>query len=210
MTDHPSIKLPADKREALYRIASAEFAEHGFTQASLNRIIAAVGMSKSSFYHFFANKTDLFGQTLDNAMAPFIAARDDFDLGVLTPETYWPALRAMMSAIGKMANRSPELLMVGRMFYRSFENPAERELTRDIMDATRAWMQSVMRRGQELGLVRTDLPPDFMIDALMALGTGIDRWFLQHWEQHSEVERLHLNEQAFDLFRRLLEPASKG
>lgn len=206
MTDHPSNKLPADRRANLYRIASAEFAEHGFAQASLNRIIAEVGMSKSSFYHYFENKTDLFLRTLDQAMAPFIATLDDIDLGLLDDQTFWPAIREMASAMALMANRSPELLLVGRMFYRSFENPAERELTRDIMETTQGWMQNLIQRGQELGLVRTDLPPDFMIDALMALATGIDRWFLQHWEDHSEAERLHLNEQAFDLLRRLLVP----
>ncbi|MBZ0128831.1 MAG: TetR/AcrR family transcriptional regulator [Rhodobacteraceae bacterium] len=206
MTEHPSSKLPPDKRAILYRTASAEFAEHGFAQASLNRIIAAVGMSKSSFYHFFENKTDLFLQTLDSAMDPFLAARDSFDLGRLDDQTFWPAIRELASTMALMANRTPELLMVGRMFYRSFENPAERELTRDIMEATRDWMQSLIARGQELGLVRRDLPPDFMIDALMALGTGIDRWFLQNWEKLSETERLHLNDQAFDLLRRLLVP----
>ncbi|MCB1367412.1 MAG: TetR/AcrR family transcriptional regulator [Rhodobacteraceae bacterium] len=206
MTEHPSTRMPPEKRAALYRTASAEFAEHGFTRASLNRIIAAVGMSKSSFYHYFENKTDLFRQTLDSALAPFIAARDSFDLDQLDSQTFWPEIREMTSAMALMANRSPELLMVGRMFYRSFENPGERELTRDIMDMARDWMQGLIARGQELGLVRRDLPPDFMIDALMALGTGIDRWFLQNWEKLSETERLHLNDQAFDLLRRLMVP----
>ncbi len=206
MTEHPSHKLSKDKRARLFQIASAEFAALGFSRASLNRIIGEMGMSKSSFYHYFENKTDLFKQTLDQAMDPFLTARAQFDLDLLTKETFWPGVEMMTREMAHMANRSPELVTVGRMFYRSRENPEEAALTEDVMALSIDWLAGLIRRGQELELLRDDLPESFVIETLMALGMSMDRWVLSHWDELSDEERMKLNAQAFDLFVRMLEP----
>ncbi len=205
VNEHPSDKLSEEKRAQLFTIASGEFAAKGFAQASLNRIISEIGMSKSSFYHYFENKTDLYRQTLNQAMAPFLEARGSFDLGLLTAKNYWPTSQIMMQEMAKMTNSSPEVVMVGRMFYRSLENPEERELTRDIMAESTDWLTSLLRRGQDLGTLRDDLPSGLMIDMLMALGMSIDRWLLIHWDELSDEDRLKLNSKSFELFKRMLE-----
>jgi len=206
VAEHPSEKLAIEKRARLFSVASAEFAQHGFAQASLNRIISEIGMSKSSFYHYFDSKTDLFTQTLNQSMAPFIAARDSFDIDLITAETFWPTVQMMTREMAHMANRSPEMVMVGKMFYRSRENPEEQALTTELMTLTTEWMAALIRRGQVLGLLRTDLPESFVIDMLMSLGMATDRWLLAHWEDFTDEERLALNEKAFDLFVRVLDP----
>lgn len=207
MAEHPSLKLPAEKRKHLFKVASAEFAAHGFTQASLNGIITAVGMSKSSFYHYFKNKTDLFQQTLDQIMEPFLKARDAFDPEQLTEETFWPIVRTVTREMAHMANRSPEMVIVGRMFYQSVENPEEKELTERVLSLTTDWLARLLRRGQTLGLIRRDLPESFLMDNVMSLGMSMDRWFLAHWDEFTDAERMALNEKAFDLMMRVLEPS---
>ena len=129
VTKHPSQKLSAEKRADLFAVSSAEFAAHGFAKSSLNRIISQIGMSKSSFYHYFSNKADLFQQTLENAIEPFLAARDGFDLNTLTADTFWSVMESQTREMAVAANQSPELVMIGRMFYRSFDNPEEQALT---------------------------------------------------------------------------------
>lgn len=198
--------MPADRRARLFAVATEEFATFGFSQASLNRIIGKVGMSKSSFYHYFGNKTDLFKQTLDQALAPLTTAREAFDLEFLSAETFWPIMRQMMREMTEMLNQSPEMVMVGRMFYRSYDNPDEQEMTRDVMNQASDWLGDLMARGQDLGRLRKDLPQEFLIEMLMALGMAMDRWILGHWEDLSDGERLELNDQGFDLFLRMLEP----
>ncbi len=206
MENHPSRKLPQDRRKRIFRVAAQEFATHGFKGASLNRIIASVGMSKSSFYHYFRNKRDLFAQILDDALGPFVAAQASFDFAQLTQENFWPMIERIAAEMSDMANQSPQLVLVGRMFYRCHENPLERELTSGVMDLSVKWLTGLIRRGQELGLLRCDLPESFLIDLLMTTGMSIDRWFLEHWDELSPDERAELNAKAFDLFRRLLEP----
>ena len=49
-----------EHRDDLLRAAIAEFSERGYENASINRILAASGMSKGQLYHHFAGKEGLF------------------------------------------------------------------------------------------------------------------------------------------------------
>jgi len=52
--------LPEEKRQQIEATALDEFIEYGFEKASINRIVAAAGIAKGSFYQYFENKADLF------------------------------------------------------------------------------------------------------------------------------------------------------
>lgn len=205
---HPSQKLPQDKLAKLYRVAGSEFAQHGFSGASLNRVIAGIGMSKSSFYHYFENKTDLFRQTLETAMKPMIDAHNAIDLGSLTSDTFWPVLGRMTEDMTSLVNGSPEMVTIGRMFYRCQETPDERDLTAGVVEEFTGFVSALIMRGQELGQIRIDLPGSLLIDLIMSLGMAADRWMLTRWHELSDAERIDLNTRTLDLFRRILAPAS--
>ena len=49
-----------NQQQAILRAAFDEFATHGFSTASLNRIIDAAGISKGSMYYYFDSKEALF------------------------------------------------------------------------------------------------------------------------------------------------------
>jgi AcrR family transcriptional regulator len=57
--------LPEEKRQTIIDVAVEEFAENGFEAASINRIVANSGISKGSFYQYFADKLDLFMHLVD-------------------------------------------------------------------------------------------------------------------------------------------------
>ena len=206
MADHPSLKLPADKRALLFGAASDEFATNGFGQASLNRIITRVAMSKSSFYHYFANKADLFHQTLDYALKPVLDLHHAIDLDELTAKTLWPELMQMVERMTHLANASPEMLVAGRMFYRCFEAPQDRELTEEILGEFTAWITQLIARGQELEVFRTDIPSTLLLDLVMAVGMSLDRWMISNWEQLEAPERLALGQTGFELIMKILSP----
>ncbi|MDX8523760.1 TetR/AcrR family transcriptional regulator [Mesorhizobium sp. MSK_1335] len=53
------IRHPELRREQLLDHAQALFLTHGYDRASLNDVIAAAGVSKGAFYHYFASKEAL-------------------------------------------------------------------------------------------------------------------------------------------------------
>lgn len=206
MVEHPSMRLSHDKRRLLFQVSSAEFAANGFKQASLNRIISELRMSKSSFYHYFENKTDLFLRTMEHAMAPLLATHQTIDLEALTAETLWPTIMQFASEMVQIVNQSPDMVTAGRMFYRCMENPKERDMTQNIVGEFTDWVERLIKRGQALGLFRKDLPESLLIDMIMAMGKSMDLWVLNHWEEFSDEEREAIAAGGFDLFMRLLEP----
>ncbi len=54
------LNLPEEKRARIVDVALTEFAEKGYTGASITGIVAAAGIAKGSFYQYFEDKDDLY------------------------------------------------------------------------------------------------------------------------------------------------------
>src|SRR5690349_3835172 len=60
MNTNPARRMAPKRHALLMNEALREFAVAGYEQASLNRILRLCGISKSSFYHYYADKQALF------------------------------------------------------------------------------------------------------------------------------------------------------
>lgn len=58
------LKLPADKRKLIERVAINEFADNSLQSASVNTIVHKAGIAKGSFYQYFENLEDLYNHVL--------------------------------------------------------------------------------------------------------------------------------------------------
>jgi len=66
------IKHPDIRRAELLDRATALFVQHGYDNVSLNDLIAAIGVSKGAFYHWFPSKDELITALAERS------ARDQF------------------------------------------------------------------------------------------------------------------------------------
>lgn len=203
---HPSHKLPHAKRRMLFQISSAEFATKGFNQASLNRIISQAGMSKSSFYHYFSNKNDLFFQTLNHALTPALERFEYLDINRLSADDFLPKIMQTVTDLTEMASETPEMVTSMRMFYRCYDDPESRAIAAEVLGDFMAWIAQAIAHGQALGVVRRDLPQTMLIDVLMAVGMSIDRWMVSHWDTLAPAKRVEVGQAAFGIFIRLFAP----
>lgn len=60
--------LPPDKQERVLTAALEEFADKGYHQASLNKVVAQAGIAKGSIYQYFPNKEGLFAFLFQQAL----------------------------------------------------------------------------------------------------------------------------------------------
>lgn len=60
--------LPEDKRQKILQASLTEFAEHGYLNASTNRIVQTAGISKGLLFHYFGSKKKLFLYVLDHTI----------------------------------------------------------------------------------------------------------------------------------------------
>ncbi len=208
MDDHPSSRLPADKRQKLFLVSGQEFAANGFSQASLNRIIAQIGMSKSSFYHYFSNKSDLFRQTFLFAVTPILELDHALEIRAATAAEIWAAIESLAAQLLPIVQASPMPILAGRMFYRSREDQGGgKALCEELLASFTAWISRQLAHGQKVGAFRTDLPESLLIALIVSLGMSMDQWMVEHWDELEDAEKIRLTAAGFDLLKRLLTPA---
>jgi AcrR family transcriptional regulator len=196
--------LDPERQRVLFEAAAEEFTAKGFDAASLNRILERTGMSKSSLYYYFDDKADLFVTLVERSMAILFKHLGHFDPEELTAETYWSDFERRYGKGIAFISGNGWLVQFGAMFYGLRGDPKRGAATGRLFQAARHWVGIIIRKGQALGVVRTDLPESLLIDSAMGLLESLDRWVVAHWEDLTPAEREALPAAHIGLFRDLL------
>lgn len=206
---HPRFhRLSRDKQRRLLEAAAGEFAAHGYEAASLNRLIETAGISKGAFYYYFDDKADLFTTVTEMAWEAFLP-QDPVALDELDAGCFWDRLRQAFLETMANARRHPWLPGMAKLLYHPPRGAGVDDVVSAQFEQARDWLGSLLRRGQELGVVRADLPGDLMRAMVGGAVDGGDRWVVEHWE---ELEPAGLDEmlpRIFHLLRRMVEPPGR-
>ncbi|MFZ5446385.1 MAG: TetR/AcrR family transcriptional regulator [Myxococcota bacterium] len=157
-------RMDEEKKERLLRAAIREFGAHGFELASMNRILDEAGLSKSSFYYFFHDKTDLAAAAL---LASARASETLLDLREpRTAREFWGELRRVSLAnVASLQTRRDEYECVTRLSGLLSKDPAFAAKVMPHFEPNRRKMMEFLQRGVTLGAMRSDVP----LPLLMAL-----------------------------------------
>ena len=63
---------------------------------------------------------------------------------------------------------------------------------------------NILKRGQELGVIRTDLPEELLFAWQQALDAASDHWLLAHWSELDRETIARISDQTVDGMRRAL------
>jgi AcrR family transcriptional regulator len=198
-------KLPAEKREQIMQTAGKEFALYGYEDASLNRILETVGMSKGAAYYYFDDKTDLFAAVLSHYVK-HITEIGEINADELTSETFWPTLIARYSAPGARISESPWMMGLFRALYNLSASVRERDAMKAYVDQIWSWFTVLIKRGQELGVVRTDLPDDLLFALVTGLDGASDQWLMDHWDELAPEQAESLLRRVAEMIRLIMSP----
>jgi AcrR family transcriptional regulator len=173
-------KLPPAQQQAILRAALNEFAAHGFHDASLNRVIEAAGISKSSmYYYYFDGKEDLFAHVARVEFERLFAAVGPVALpSEPGPDAFWSAVERyyLDAATGLAAH--PQLAALVRGWLAASDNPALARAQHELEQAIMPWIERVLAVGQARGAVRTDLPSGLLIAVALGMGRAMDTWLM--------------------------------
>ena len=190
--------------------AAKEFSAYGFEQASLNRILEAAGVSKGAAYYYFDDKADVF-MTVVQYYSQEVRFNIDVDVEQLTAETFWPTLAQIyqhqlvyafehpggMGVLTAISKVSPETLAA----YEALAAFAE-EIT--------SWLTLFLKKGQAVGVVRSDLPDDLMVKLFLAIDGAHDAWLLAHQDElTAEKIEQDIMPRLLDLLHRVLDPRAE-
>ena len=191
-------RLAPDRRRTLVRLAAQEFATAGFAGASLNRIIAAMGMSKSSFYHLLSAKQELFELTAADLAAEVGAELQVPEPAAFAGPQFWPMTRDLVAQLTEALVGNEDALLLGRMVYAG-SAPAVGAIGQ-IED----WVGQVLAAGRGAGQVRTELPADLQRELVAAVLRTLDEWAVQQEEAMDSGSAEQFTGTVFDLLRRML------
>ncbi|MEJ1922707.1 TetR/AcrR family transcriptional regulator [Microbacterium sp. KHB019] len=168
-----------DRHRALAEATVAEFSRAGYEGASLNRIIRAAGMSKSSFYHFVGSKDELFDTVVRMLIADVAAIWTPpapAEFAEFGARAFWRHVDELLEQLGALS-ATPALQHLGRIFY--LPGGAEASGARaELLASVRAWVKDVLKTGRSSGAVRDELPLDLQADIVFAVLRAIDEWAL--------------------------------
>jgi len=203
-------KMPGEKRERVLTVAAQEFAAHGFELASLNHILEEARIGKSSAYYYFEDKADLFCTVVRYALERLQLAPASEALTSLTTETFWSAIAEMHYHPLLHAQQYPWLFGTVRAAERltpeSLQHESLAQLARYLADHMMTGMSTMIKRGQELGLIRTDLPQELLVAWFRAIDGASDDWLLAHLAQLDQEAITHISRQTIATVRQALVP----
>ena len=81
------------------------------------------------------------------------------------------------------------------------------KLLENAFDRAWRWLKQLFGRGQELGVVRTDLPADLLFGLIVNIDEAFDNWIVAHWDELTMEERHDLLSRMVEGLQRFLDPA---
>ncbi|MEW1975765.1 TetR/AcrR family transcriptional regulator [Microbacterium profundi] len=170
-------RLSPERRAALADATVAEFERSGYEGASLNRIIRAAGMSKSSFYHFVGSKDELFDAVVRMLIADVRAQWTPPAPSEFGARAFWRRVDALLEEIARLS-ATPAMQHLGRIFYLPSDVDARGGARAELLYAVRGWVRAVLDVGRDAGQVHDDLPLELQADVTFAVLRAIDEWVL--------------------------------
>ncbi len=198
--------LSAEQQALLLDPAEAEFAEHGFERASLNRILSTSGMSKGQAYYYISDKADLYRVVVERGLERIGKA---IDSGFSIPKTaneFWQQMAGIFHQITEVLQKDKTLAAVACGIY---EGPGARVALTEPLEMIRRQSDKLIAIGQSVGAIRTDLPQTFLFEVLFATVRAVDQWFAEHWSTLGNDAAYHLNDLALEMIKAMALPAEK-
>ena len=184
-------KLPPSQQQAILLVAFDEFATHGFSGASLNRIIDAAGISKGSMYYYFDSKEELYAHVARGELGRLFESAGPFPVPAAgDPDEFWSILEDYYRRIMSAFATSPKLAALARDWLLASASPKLQEAQKEMEGALIPWFEQALVAGQRVRAVRKDVPDRLLIAVVFAMGQAMDTYLLTQELETANVRKL--------------------
>lgn len=187
--------LPEEKRERVLQEATREFADHGYEQASINRMVKRLGIAKGSLFKYFGNKKGLFeylfGQAIAEFKRPLKAIRDD------SSNDFFKRLENSFLASATFIDSYPHLYNIYLKMLFNEHFPMRDHFLGEIRSAHAKFLRQLVQDGIENGQLKAELNID---ETVFILHSVLDRFLQNHavpsLDKGIEPDKQSLNDKA--------------
>ena len=160
--------LPPDKQERVLSAALAEFADQGYHQASLNRMVAQAGIAKGSLYQYFPNKEGMFAYIFRYALEMVRRTLTTVKEETLE-ENFFVRLEKSLLAGVAFSREHPRIFSLYLKIQFDKNVPFRDEFLAAVRRYAAEYFASLVRRAQSRGELRPGVPRQaalFLLDAV--------------------------------------------
>lgn len=152
----PTIKRNAEKTKArILESATREFAEKGYDGARVDEIALAAKVNKTTMYHYFGSKDNLFTAVLENVYKTIRARQSDVELRGMDPVE---GMRKLVEFTARIWAEVPQFnrLLDSENLHEARHVRASASI-RQMYDPLMDTMRELVERGQKNGQFRDDV-----------------------------------------------------
>lgn len=187
-------------------IAAQEFALYGYSDSSMNRILENAEMSKGAAYYYFENKIDLFLTVIQYCNERLRLIDEELNLATLTTDNFWSIFATLRREPLLRSYKEPWLFAAIKSAGKLSAQEQESKPLAILAEEIRTWIMSIIKQGQQLNVIRTDITNELIFTWLQAIDDASDQWLLTNWEQLDCEDIKRNSNQTVDAMRRMLEP----
>jgi len=163
------LNLDEEKRRRFVQSALAEFAEKGYSKASVNAIVKATGIAKGSLYQYFQSKEQLFLYLFEDFLARVkLAVKEAVDNS--RDGLFFEQIKAVFAAGQRFVETYPDYYQIYLRVLFEKEMPLRDRLLHRIRLFSADYFGPLCDRCKEEGQIRHDIATDqiiFIVDALL-------------------------------------------
>lgn len=194
--------LPVEKKSLILDAAIAEFEQHHYDQASINRIVESAGIPKGSFYQYFSGKKDIYRYLLSLIV--------DAKMQYLTPVMQNPfehpiydVLRDMYASGLRFAKDHPHYMRIGNRFIQDKTHHIYKEVTEDNQRTAESVYEMLLQRAVERGEIRRDVDVSYTAHLLFSLSNNLV-------EYNADLDQEDWLDRMFESLEKLLDVLFNG
>jgi AcrR family transcriptional regulator len=165
------------------------------------------GISKGAAYYYFDDKADLYVTTVHHYLTTLVNTLD-LSVDELTADNYWSRLGEVYLSQFSSNYEQPWVFGVIRSATRVSPDVLASSDLAGYVSYFQDAIVALLQRGQDLGLVRTDLPQTLLTHLFIAVDEAADQWFLANWDDLSEAQVEAIAKQILETQKRLIQHAS--
>lgn len=181
--------LPKEKREAIEQASILEFANHTFSEASINQIVKASNISRGSFYQYFEDKEDCYLHILT------MIAKEKMKLfGTIVnrseQDSIFDEYEQMLEATIEWIKQKPLYYQMGMYMDMDDSEFIQKLIRRN--QASMDYFIQLVKRDQDRGLIKSSINPVVLVDMLWSINRNTLMQF--YLKQDFDGMRIHVKE----------------
>jgi AcrR family transcriptional regulator len=174
--------LPTDKQERILDEALSEFAAVGYARASVNRLVARLGIAKGSIFQYFRDKPGLFRQVFDFAVERVKQHLRGVREATRGQDVFTRLERSLLAGL-ELIEANPRLFQLYLRVVFEGDVPFRGRLLASIRIFSHDYIMDLLRDGVAAGELRPDL--DLELAALVVDAT-LERFLIASAVEHMD------------------------